>query len=374
MSPEQASLRQMVRELMEDRVRSRAAEIDAGGEYPFWVRDLFASHDLFTTVVPVEYGGLDGSLLTQCVAIEEVARVCANSSMVLGNQSLGSTPIALAGTAEQKQRYLPGVARGEILPSFGLTEPGAGSDIHAMTTRAVAHSGGWRLNGAKCFITQGNIADVVTIFAQVSHGGKDQITAFLVEKGTPGFACTRVEHKMGLRGSPTCSLALDDVWVPAEAMLGGIGDGFKLSLHCLNKGRISVAAQSLGIAQGAYEAARDYARERVQFGQSLSKLQAIQMMIADMVTEIEAARCLTWAAAYKYDEHEPDMVQFSGMAKLYASDVANRVATNAVQVLGGYGYLQDFPVERMMRDAKIFQIFEGTNQIQRFSVAREVFR
>ncbi len=374
LSPEQEALRDMVRQLMEERVKPRTAEIDEKEEYPWWVKEAFAEHELFTVTVPAEYGGLDGSLLTQCVAIEEVARVCASSSMVLGNQSLGSSPIALGGNEAQKQKYLPKVATGELLPSFGLTEPEAGSDVNNLQTRAVPDNGGWRINGAKCFITQGNIADVVSIFAKVNQNGKDLITAFLVEKGTPGFYCDKVEHKMGLKGSPTCSLVLEDVWVPQENMLGKIGDGFKLLLDCLNKGRISVAAQSLGIAQGAFEAARDYAKERVQFGQPLAKIQAVQHMIADMVTEIEAARCLTWAAAYKYDQHEPDMVKFSGMAKLYASDVANKVVTNAVQVMGGYGYLKDYPVERMMRDAKIFQIFEGTNQIQRSSVAREVLR
>lgn len=374
LSAEQEALRAAVRRLMEERVKPRAAEIDETAEFPWWVKDLFAEHELFTTVVPPEYGGLDGSLLTQCVAIEEVARVCASSSMILGNQSLGSSPLALAGSEAQKRKYLPRIATGECLPSFALTEPGAGSDVHSLQTRAVRDGGGWRLNGRKCFITEGNICDVVTVFAKVFEGGKDQITAFLVERGTPGLACDKVEQKMGLRGSPTCSLVLEEVWVPEANVLGEIGGGFRLLLDCLNKGRISVAAQSVGIAQGAFEAARDYARERVQFGQPLSKLQAIQMMIADMITEIEAARALTWAAAYKYDQHEPDMVRFSGMAKLYASDVANRVVANAVQILGGYGYIRDYPVERMMRDAKIFQIFEGTNQIQRLTIAREVFR
>lgn len=374
LSPDQEAIRQMVREMMEEQVAPRASEIDEKQEFPWWVKDLFSKNGLFTAVIPAEYGGLDGSLLTQCVVIEEVSRVCASSSMILGNQSLASSPISLHGTEAQKQKWLPRLATGEIKASFGLTEPDAGSDVQGMRTRAVPKDGGWVLNGSKCFITEANIAAVVTVFAKVNIDGKDVITAFLVETDRPGYSVDRVEHKMGLRGSPTCSLSLDNVWVPDENILGGMGGGFNILLNCLNKGRISVAAQSLGIAQGAYEAARNYAKTRIQFGQPLAKIQAIQLMIGDMVAEIEAARALTWAAAWHYDNHTKDMVRFSGAAKLFASDVANRVTTNAVQVLGGYGYVRDYPVERMMRDAKIFQIFEGTNQIQRLSIAREVFK
>lgn len=374
LSQEQKALVTMVRELMEEKVKPRTAEIDERGEFPAWVRDLFVEQGLFSTVIPAEYGGFDGSLLTQCLVVEEVARVCASSSMMLGNQSLGSAPITLYGSEAQKAKWLPRLATGEIKASFGLTEPGAGSDVHALLTRAERGDGGWVINGSKCFITEANIAAVVTVFAKVRHEGKDVITAFLVETDRPGFSVDKVEHKMGLRGSPTCSLTLDGVWVPEENILGNVGDGFAILLGCLNKGRISVAAQSLGIAQGAFEAARDYAKNRVQFGQPLAKIQAVQLMIADMVTEIEAARALTHMAAWHYDNHTRDMVRLSGAAKLYASDVANRVTTNAVQILGGYGYIKDYPVERMMRDAKIFQIFEGTNQIQRLSVAREALK
>jgi len=373
LSDEQKAIARMVRELMDEQVSPRAAEIDEAGEFPVWVRDLFQRYDLFAAVVPEEYGGIDGCLLTQCVVMENVSRVCASSSMVVGNQSLGSAPIALAGTEEQKRHWLPLFATGEKLASFGLTEPGAGSDARALATRAVRVDGGWVLNGRKCFITHANVADVVVIFAKVRQGDDDHITAFLVETDRKGYTVDKIEHKMGLRGSPTCSLVLEDVWIPEQNILGDVGDGFKILADSLNKGRISVAAQSVGIAQGALEHSGRYATERVQFGRQLSRMPAVQQIVADMVTAVESARCLTWAAAYKYDTYAADMVRFSGMAKLYASDVAMRVTTDAVQIMGGYGYMADYPVERMMRDAKIFQIFEGTNQVQRLSVAREFF-
>lgn len=373
LSEEQKAIACMVRELMDEQVGPRAGEIDEAGVFPTWVKELFQQYDLFAAVVPEEYGGIDGSLLTQCVVMENLARVCASSSMVVGNQSLGSTPIALAGSEEQKRRWLPAFASGEKLTSFGLTEPGAGSDAKALATRAVRGDGGWVLNGRKCFITHANVADVVVIFAKVKDGGEDRITAFLVETDRKGYDVDKIEHKMGLRGSPTCSLVLEDVWIPEENILGDLGDGLRILIDSLNKGRVSVAAQSVGIAQGALENSGRYATERTQFGVALSRMPVIQQIVADMVTAVESARCLTYAAAWKYDTHSPDLARFSGMSKLYASDVAMKVTTDAVQVMGGYGYMSEYPVERMMREAKIFQIFEGTNQIQRLAVAREFF-
>lgn len=373
LSPEQQAIARMVRKLMDEQVFPRAREIEEAGVFPEWVRDLFRQYDLFAAVLPEEYGGIDGSLLTQCVVMEGVARVCASSSMILGNQSLGSTPIVLAGSETQKRYWLPLFASGEKLPSFGLTEPGAGSDAKAISTRAVPADGGWVLNGRKCFITHANVADLVVVFAKVREGTQDHITAFLVETDREGYTVDKIEHKMGLRGSPTCSLVLDDVWIPADNILGDVGGGFKILVDTLNKGRISVAAQAVGIAQGALEHSASYAKERVQFGIPLARMPVIQQIVADMVTAVESARCLTWAAACKYDSHAADMVRFSGMAKLYASDTAMKVTTDAVQVMGGYGYMAEYPVERMMRAAKIFQIFEGTNQVQRLTVAREYF-
>lgn len=372
LSNEQQAMAAMVRDLMEKEVAPRVAEIDEAGAFPWWVRDLFQRYDLFAAVLPEEYGGVDGSLLTQCVVMEQVARVCASSSMVLGNQSLGSTPLVLAGTAEQKERWLPAFASGEKLPSFGLTEPDAGSDVKSLRSRAVRSDGGWTLTGRKCFITHADVADLMVVFAKVDQEKGDQITAFLVETDRPGYAVDKIEHKMGLRGSTTCSFVLDDVWIPEENILGQVGDGFRVLVDSLNKGRISVAAQATGIAAGALEASARYCKDRTQFGQPLARLPVVQQIIADMATLVDASRCLTWAAAYKYDAHAADMVRYSGMAKLFASDAAMRVTTDAVQLMGGYGYMVEYGVERMMRDAKIFQIFEGTNQMQRLSVAREV--
>lgn len=374
LSPEQQALRAAVRELMETKVRPLAREIDEKEDFPWEVVRLFAEHDVFATVCPEEYGGVDGKLLTQCVVIEEVARVCASSSMILGNQSLGSSPIALWGSEAQKARWLPGIARGEYLPSFGLTEPEAGSDVRAMKTCAVRRNGGWSITGRKAFITEGNVCDVITVFARTEADGKEGISAFLVDRTHGGWSCEKVEKKMGLRGSPTCQLVFEDTWVPAENILGEPGDGFRILLDCLNKGRISVAAQAIGIAQGALDIARRYAAERVQFGRPLKDHQAIQLMLADMETQVQAARALTWAAAWKYDTRARDYVRFSAMAKLFATDMVQQVTTNAVQILGGYGYIRDYEVERMMRDAKVFQIFEGTNQIQRLTIARELYR
>ncbi len=370
LSKDQQRIRTMVRDLMEGEIKPHVDEIEKAGVFPEWIRQLFMKYDLFAAMVPVEYGGIDGSLLTQCVVAEEVARVCMVSSMVVTNQSLGSSPIALAGSAKQKETWLPGVGSGEKLMSFGLTEPGAGSDVRCMTTKAVRADGGWRINGRKCFITHANVADAVVVFAKVHEDG-EHITAFLVETDREGYEVDKVEDKMGLKGSPTCSFVLEDVWVPEENIVGKVGDGFHILIGSLNKGRISVAAQGTGLAQGAFEASLRYARDRVQFGRPLAKLPALQQMIGDMATAVDAARCLTWAAAYKYDSHSADMVRYSGMSKLFATETAMKVTTDAVQLMGGYGYMTEYGVERMMRDAKIYQIVEGTNQIQRQQIARE---
>ncbi|MCZ7662765.1 MAG: acyl-CoA dehydrogenase family protein [Thermoleophilia bacterium] len=370
LSNEQRAIATMVRDLMEGEIKPRVDEIEEAGVFPVFVRELFQRYELFAAMLPAEFGGIDGSLQTQCVVAEEVARVCGVSSMVVTNQSLGSSPIVSAGNKEQKEKWLPSFASGEKLVSFGLTEPNAGSDVRGLSSRAVRADGGWRINGRKCFVTHANVADLVVVFAKVKENG-DRITAFLVETDREGFEVDKVEHKMGLKGSPTCSFVLEDVWVPEENILGKIGDGFQILIGSLNKGRISVAAQANGLARGAMEASLRYARDRVQFGQPLAKMPVVQQIIADMATAIEASRCLTWAAAHEYDSHSSDMVRYSGMAKLFATETAMKVTTDAVQIMGGYGYMVDYGVERMMRDAKVFQIIEGSNQIQRLSIARE---
>lgn len=372
LNDEQIMVQNTVRKMMQDKVAPRAAEIDEQAEFPWDVKELFAENGLFELVVQPEYGGMDGQLLTLCVAIEEVARVCGSSSMILGNQSLGATPIVLWGNEQQKSKYLPKIATGECLASFALTEPNAGSDVAAMLTRAVPDGDDFIINGNKVFISHAAIADVITVFAKVNVEGKDKITAFIVDRGTTGLSAGKIEKKMGLRGSPTAEVILQDVRVPKTSMLGKIGDGFRIALDCLDKGRGMVGAMSTGIAQGALDVAKDYAKTRVQFGAPIAKQQAIQFMLADMETSIQAARSLTHAAAWRYDNKEKNYIRFSAMSKLFATDMVMEVTTNAVQILGGYGYCKEYPVERMMRDAKIFAIFEGTNQIQRMVIARDL--
>lgn len=371
---EQTVMRGVVRDLMEDRVAPLVREIEDKGEYPVWVAELFREQGLFAVSVPEEYGGLDGRLLTQCVVSEEVARVSASCSMILGIQSLGAAPIALFGTMDQKARWLPPMATGEKVGAFGLTEPGAGSDIRALGSRAEKVEGGWRLNGRKAFITHANVADVVTVFAKADGEGGEGITAFLLETDREGFVIERVEEKMGLRASPTCSVALSDVFLPEENVLGRVGEGLDVIKGTLQKGRIGTAAQALGIAQGAFDAAATYVTQRTQFGRQLSRLQAVQQILGGVATEIEAARCLTYAAAGTYDAAGRGLDHLSAMCKLFATDTAMKATTEAVQVMGANGYMVEYGVERRMRDAKIFQIFEGANEVQRGIVAREMFR
>jgi len=374
LSAEQEDLRRGVRQIMEERVRPRAEEIDAAGEFPHFVRELFAEHDIFATVAPPEFGCIDGSLLTLAVVCEEITRVCANSGMILGNQSLGTGPIALFGSDEQKAAYLPKLASGEWLCSFALSEPGAGSDAAALQTRARYEGDAWILSGRKNFITQANVADVMTVFARADSGDRGAVTAFLVAREESGWIVERVEHKMGLRGSPTCTVVLDDVRVPASAILGEIGAGLQIALSTLDKGRIMTAALALGIAQGALEVALAYARERAQFGRPIADFQAVQFMLADMETEILAARALVRSAAARYDEGDSDIIKLAAATKLFVTEMVNRVTSTALQVLGGYGYIVEYGAERRVRDARVFAIFEGTNEIQRLVIARELLR
>jgi len=373
LTDEQETMRAAVRRIAQEVVAPRAAEIDSKGEYPWDIKEAFARYDLLGLPIPQEYGGVGADRLSICLAIEEIARVCASSSLILGVQDLGCTPIVLAGTDEQKRRYLAPAASGEYLAAFALTEPGAGSDAAAMATRAVREGDYYRLNGVKCFITNAGVAHFYCVFAMTApEQGTRGVSAFIVERDTPGFRVARLENKMGIRGSPTGELVLQDCLVPKDNLLGREGDGFRLAMMTLDRTRPGIGAQAVGIAQGALDYAIEYAKQRVQFGRPIAQFQGIQFMLADMAIQIEAARQLVYRAAVVVETGGPEMTKLSAMAKCFAADTAMRVTTDAVQILGGYGYMKEYPVERMMRDAKITQIYEGTNQIQRLVVARAI--
>ncbi len=359
-----------------ERVAPRAAEIDATGEFPWDMKELLAEQGILGMPFDEEYGGTGSSELTILRVIEELSKQCATTGLLLAVQQLGSLPIKLAGTVEQQQRYFPRLASGEWLAAYGLTEPGSGSDAGAMITRAERRGDTYVLNGLKHFITNAGIAHVNVIFAKTDAEapGTRGVTAFIVESDLPGFRLGRVENKMGIRGSQTGELVMEDCVIPAENLLGREGEGFKIAMMTLDRTRPGVGAQALGIAQGALDVAVKYAKERVQFGKPIAENQGIQFMLADMATEVEAARQLLYQAARLIDEGAPNFGCISAMAKMYASDVAMKVTGDAVQILGGYGYMKEFPVERMMRDAKICQIYEGTNQIQRIVIARDLLR
>jgi alkylation response protein AidB-like acyl-CoA dehydrogenase len=377
LSEEQEQIRQTVHDLCLERVEPRAAQIDESGEFPWDIKDLFARNDILAIPFTPDYGGVSGSALTLIVAVEEIAKFCATSSLILSVQSLGSLPIWLAGTEEQKRKYLPPLARGEQLASYALTEPGSGSDAGGMRTRALRHGDTYVINGSKTFITGGSVADTIVVFARTDRDGERSarnISAFIVEKTMPGFKVGKLEKKLGIRGSPTAQLFFEEMAVPTANRIGEEGEGFKIAMRVLDHSRPGIAAQALGIAEGALDLARRYARERHQFGRPIAEFQGIQFMLADMATQIEAARALTYAAGDALDRKLPDVTVSSAMAKLFASDTAMRVTTDAVQILGGYGYLREFAAERMMRDAKITQIYEGTNEIQRFVIGRETLK
>jgi alkylation response protein AidB-like acyl-CoA dehydrogenase len=367
---------EMVRALARERVAPRAAEIDATGQFPWDMKALLAEQGILGMPFAEEYGGTGSSELSILQVIEELSKADATTGLLLAVQQLGSLPITLAGTAEQKQRYFPRLATGEWLAAYGLTEPGSGSDAGAMKTRAERQGDTYVLNGLKHFITNAGIAHVNVVFAKTDPAapGTRGISAFIVEADRPGFRLGRVENKMGIRGSQTGELVFEECVIPAENLLGREGEGFKLALATLDRTRPGVAAQALGIAQGALDFAVKYAKERVQFGKPIAENQGIQFMLADMAIEVEAARQLLYHAARLIDEGAPGFGRFSAMAKTFCSDMAMKVTGDAVQILGGYGYMKEFPVERMMRDAKICQIYEGTNQIQRMVIARDLLR
>ena len=373
LTEEQALLRDAVRVLADERVAPRAAAIDRDAEFPEDMRRLLADHDIFAIPFAERHGGLGADLLTLALAIEQLSRACATTGLILAVQSLGAIPIQVAGTPEQQDRWLPALASGERLIAFGLTEADAGSDPGGIRTRAVRDGDDYVIDGAKRFISHGSVADYVVVFAVTNPDAERQsrrLSAFVVETDRPGFKVTRIEHKMGIRGSPTAELAFDALRVPAANRLGDEGQGFSLAMKTFERSRPGIAAQAVGIAQGALEAAARYAGERRQFGKPIGELQMVQAMLADMDASTEAARHLLYTACQEIEAGSPGAARWAAICKLVAGDAAMRVTTDAVQVFGGYGYTEDYPVERMMRDAKITQLYEGTQQIQRLIVAR----
>ena len=373
LTDEHEMLRDAVRVLADERVAPRAAEIDKTGEFPEDMRRLLADHDILALPFPTEHGGLGGELLSICLAVEQLSRACATTGLILAVQELGSLPIT---TAEQQARWFPKLASGEHLIAFALTEAEAGSDAAAARTTARAEPGGeaYVINGSKRFISQGSVADLVVVFAVTKPDAPrhERLSAFVVEVPTDGLAVSRLEHKMGIRGSPTAELAFTNMRVPTANRLGEEGSGWDIAMRTLDRSRPGIAAQAVGLAQGALEVATAYARDRKQFGQRIGDFQQIGAMLADMDAQTEAARQLLYKACVEIDAGAPDASRWSAMCKLVAGDTAMRVTTDAVQVLGGYGYIDEFPVERMMRDAKITQLYEGTQQIQRLVIARSL--
>lgn len=373
LSEDEQALIEAVREIALERVAPRAAEIDHTGAFPWDIKELLAQQDILAMPFPTEYGGIGASELAIVMTIEELARHCATTSLILAVQQLGSTPILLAGNEEQKRKYFPRLASGEWLAAYGLTESGSGSDAAAMQTVAVRKGDKYILNGSKRFITNGGLAHVNSIFAITDRGmGTRGISAFIVEKDFPGFSVGRIEDKMGIKGSQTAELIFTDCEVPAENLLGREGDGFRIAMTTLDRTRPGIGAQALGIAQGALDLAVSYSRQRVQFNRPIAENQGIQFMLADMATKVEAARLLVYNVAELIDLNTKEFSKYAAMAKMFASDIAMEVTNDTIQILGGYGYMKEYPAERMMRDAKITQIYEGTNQIQRLVIARSL--
>jgi alkylation response protein AidB-like acyl-CoA dehydrogenase len=368
---EHKDFRDTIRQIVDDRVRPRAADIDREGEYPWDIRRLLAEQDILALPFAEEHGGTGTGTLMLQVAVEEIARACASSALILMIQELGTLPIQMFGSDEMKERLLPKCASGEWSPAFCLSEPEAGSDAGALRTTAVRDGDEWVINGTKNWITNASIADFYVVFARTaSEDGRPRMSAFVVEKDRTGFSVPKLEHKLGIKGSPTGSPVFEDVRVPAENLIGAEGKGLSMALATLERTRLGAAAQAVGIAQGATDYANQYAKERIAFGNPIHDLQGIQFKLADMETRTAAARELLYKACAMADRGEPGGGKGTSMAKLFASDTAMAVTVEAVQVLGGYGYVNEYPVERMMRDAKITQIYEGTNEIQRLVIAR----
>jgi butyryl-CoA dehydrogenase/acyl-CoA dehydrogenase len=376
LSEEHLALRDTVRQLVADKITPYAAKVDERATFPREAYDALLAADLHAVHVPLEYGGNGADALATCLVIEEVARGCASSSLIPAVNKLGSLPVLLAGTEEQKQAWLGPLAAGAALFCYALSERDAGSDVASMRTRAVLDGDTWVLNGVKCWITNAGEGDSYTGFAVTDPDAKrgQHISAFLVSKTDEGVSFSAGEKKLGIKGSPTREVIFDNVRLPADRLLGKRGEGMSLAMRTLDHTRVTIAAQALGIAQGALDLASSYVKEREQFGKKIADFQGIQFMLADMAMKLEAARQLTYAAAARSERGDPDLTYFSAAAKCFASDTAMAVTVDAVQLLGGYGYTRDFPAERLMRDAKITQIYEGTNQVQRIVLARELLK
>jgi alkylation response protein AidB-like acyl-CoA dehydrogenase len=376
LSEDHDMLREAVRAVAENKIAPHAAEVDDKATFPQTAYDALVASDFHAPHVPEEYDGVGADALATCIVIEEVARVCASSSLIPAVNKLGSLPLILAGSDELKAKYLPPLASGEAGFAYGLSEREAGSDTASMRTRAKADGDDWVLSGQKSWITNAGFAEYYTVLAVTDPDAKrgSNVSAFIVEKSDEGFSFGSKERKLGIKGSPTRDLIFDDVRIPRGRMIGAQGEGLKIALRTLDHTRVTIGAQAVGIAQGALDFAIGYVKERKQFGKRLADFQGLQFMLADMAMNLEAARQMVYVAAAKSERNDPDLSFFGAAAKCFASDVAMRVTTDAVQLLGGYGYTQDFPVERMMRDAKITQIYEGTNQIQRIVMARQLLK
>ena len=369
---EYQDLRDSVRALAEKEIAPYAHAVDEDHRFPQEASDALIKSNLHAAHVPAEFGGEGADALAVVLIIEEVARVCASASLIPAVNKLGSLPLMIGGDTEQKKRWLPELAKGKGF-SYCLSESEAGSDAAALKTKAEKTSAGWLLNGSKKWISNAGVSEFYTVIAQTDPSkGSKGITAFIVEKSDPGISFGAPEKKMGFRGSPTREVYFDNVEISDDRRIGEVGKGFSIAMDTLDHTRITIAAQALGIAQGALDAAEKYSHERKQFGKEIFEFQAIQFILADMAMNIEAARQLTYAAAAKSERNDKDLKFFSASSKAFASDVAMKVTTDAVQVLGGYGYVSDYPVERMMRDAKLTQIYEGTNQVQRIVMARNL--
>jgi alkylation response protein AidB-like acyl-CoA dehydrogenase len=375
LSEEHEAVREAVRAVCDAKVAPNAAEADETGEFPKASYEALRAADFHAPHIPEQYGGAGADALATAIVIEEVARACASSSLIPAVNKLGTLPLILAGSEELKSRFLPPVARGEAMFSYCLSEPEAGSDAVSMTTRAVRDGDHYVLDGVKRWITNAGESRFYTVFAVTEPGARSRgISAFVVDKDDPGVSFGAPEKKLGIKGSPTREVYLDSVRIPAARMIGDPGTGFATAMRTLDHTRVTIAAQAVGIAQGALDFAAKYVQERTQFGKPVGDFQGIQFMIADMAMKLEAARQLTYAAAGKSERGDADLTFFGAAAKCFASDAAMEITTDAVQLLGGYGYTRDFPVERMMRDAKITQIYEGTNQVQRIVMARSILR
>lgn len=375
LTEEQLEIKEIARKVAEEKIKPVRAKYDEGNEFPWEIVEVFKQTDLFAVLIPEEYDGISGKVVDIAIITEELSRVCGGIGLSLGGSGLGMYPILISGSEEQKQKYLPKIANGEILAAFALTEANAGSDAGGMETTAVKDGDHYILNGTKQWITNGGEADLYTVFVLTDKSkGARGASCLIVEKGTEGFSFGKKEDKMGIRGSTTRELIFDDCRIPVENLVGREGTGFMIAMKTLDKSRPMVAAQAVGIAQGAYEEAAKYAKQRIQFGKPISAFQGVQFMLADMATQIEAARAMVMATARMIDSGAKKYAKESAMCKVFASDMAMKVTTDAVQILGGYGYMKEYPVEKMMRDAKITQIYEGTNQVQRGVIASNLLK